>query len=334
MGNDDVLILTIYALVVFYVLYKMALSYEALQTDQIQFLLDTETLEKAAQSQLARQIQAQSLRAKIEERDLAELLKILAQALGRETPKGKQAPPYFELVVSFPIEKGDADQPLEQLSPPRTIGIAVFPQRKASLEIPIEYLNVEIDNRTPDYQVYIDWDRSSITYFSKQAQRVIRVLPDGDADFYQPQIYSVVNPGQRARINVTTEATFGRNAETQQIERQEPLINVAAIAAEIGREKSAEEKLLSSAFKGEAGSSAGDDDRPIQKTVYSLTLWVSMKPIAVDESQSVQLLLPFQADALLLPGEIAFLPLRILLDWLRNRVENVNTTLTGSRSRR
>ncbi|MEM9904372.1 MAG: hypothetical protein AAF921_05035 [Cyanobacteria bacterium P01_D01_bin.44] len=348
MGNDDVLILTIYALVVFYVLYKMALSYEELQEDQIEILLDLETLDQKANAQLSHQSNVHQIQAKVEDSSImAELFKRFAEATGGEIPKEfkdpKKMPTYKQITLTPKAIFEKSQSPEDTFDLPSNISIAVRPQGKNPLKPPIQFLRVEVNNRTVDYQVYIDWDRCTITYFSKQGQRVIRMLPVGSIELSQRQVYSVINPGQQLRTDVTTEGNFSRNAETQRLEASNPMIDVGQLAALLQMGQSKGGKPGQSGDKksdkpreasDKAGKSGDSNSRLTRKSLYSLTLWISVKALVERESQATNLLLPFSFDVVYLEGQIAFLPLRILLDWLRNRVENVNTTFTGTRARR
>ncbi|NEP17718.1 MAG: hypothetical protein F6J97_12575, partial [Leptolyngbya sp. SIO4C1] len=199
MDSDDVLILTIYFLVVIYVLYQMALSLEAQQEDQIELLLDAEKLEKNVRAQLSYRSYASQIQAKVEDSKLAELLKEFEEATGHKVEEDKKKPSYKRLVLSIEtrFEQLASEEQTSDRSPQENqVSIAVLPQGKKPLEPSVRFLNVNIYNQTADYQVFIDWDRCSITYLNKEGQRVIRVLPDESFDLFQPQVYSVINPGQ------------------------------------------------------------------------------------------------------------------------------------------
>ncbi|MEM9162636.1 MAG: hypothetical protein AAGC54_06150 [Cyanobacteria bacterium P01_F01_bin.4] len=348
MGNDDVLILTIYALVVFYVLYKMALSYEALQEDQIEISLDAEALAQKTDSQLTHQSNPHKMQAKVENRsNILDLLKRFAEATGEELPedlkkelkKKKNSDQQLTLTPEPIFEKSQSSE----FSIPSTISIVVRPQGKRPLDPPVRFLEVEVNNRTNDYQIYIDWDRSTITYFDQTGQRAVRMVPGTSIALSQRQVYSVVNPGQKLRTDITTEDRFSRNTETQKLEASRPMIDFGQLALlmQLGQSKGGKPGKPGDKKENKAGNAPenkGKSDKNnalfSKKSFYSLTLWVSIKALIEPESQATNLLMPFIFDLTYLKGQIAFVPLRIVLDWLRHRVENVNTTFTGPRARR
>lgn len=344
MGNDDVLILTIYALVVFYVLYQMALSYEAMQEAKIDILLDTKRLEENTSAQLLHKSYSNRIQAEVEDSKLDELLKRFEEATGHKIPeKEKKKPTFKRLTLDIQPIFEQPPVPEGQPAPENKVNITVLPQGKKSLDPSIRFFQVNLNNRTSDHQVFVDWDRCSITYLNKESQRVIRVLPNESFDLFQPQVYSVINPGQQLRASVTAEMNIGRSESTQQLEVQMPAIDIGKIASRIASNKAKKdakgekENGHSKSEKQDSGKDVPGKGGYYQKSLYSLTLWVGIKSLAEQESQTVSLLLPFSFDVALVPGEIAFLPLRWLLNRPGKRLQNiVTTTITGqpARSRR
>ncbi|NEP15425.1 MAG: hypothetical protein F6J97_00805 [Leptolyngbya sp. SIO4C1] len=167
---------------------------------------------------------------------------------------------------------------------------------------------------------------------------MIRVLPDESFDLFQPQVYSVINPGQRLIAPVTAEGSLGRGESSQILEIQTPAIDLQQLATRIVSDKS---KSNDKAARGSRQPPKKKDTKApsredyLKKSLYSLTLWVGLKSLASRDAQATGLLLPFSFDVLLLPGEIAFPPLRWLLSRPGQRIENiVSTTITGRPSRR
>jgi hypothetical protein len=294
MGNNDILILTVYFLVVIYVLYQMAISLESQLEDQVQLDLDVDRLLGQVNQQLSRQRTPGRLQAQI------------SQGLIPGLNLGKLPPSYRQLELAI-------DQP--EGAPFRAaVAITVLPLGKRPKGPAIQFLSVQVINRSSDLQIYLDWDRSSITYMSPQSQRVIRVLPGINFDLAQQQVFTVVNPGEMLKTDVTTERTFVRNPETQRLEPKKPLIEIAPLAAMLSGEDEVFKK---------------------QKSVYSLSLLVGLRAINDAESQTTYLLLPFSFDISLLQDEIAFPPLRWLLSRPRNRAEHFwNNLLWGPNVKR
>jgi hypothetical protein len=191
----DILILTIYFICVVYVLYQMALSVEANLEDQIQIVLDTETLETAIATQLAQQGQTQ------------------AQA---KVVQGGMGAPF--LAISLP--QGKATEAVE---------IRIAPQGRQPLRPPVQNIAITAINGLSQRQVFLDWDSSSISVHGGLAYRVIRDVPGMPLDLIQSQVYTVVNPKQGTSARVTSEALFRRGGNGTALESAPVLIDLERI---------------------------------------------------------------------------------------------------------
>lgn len=293
--SNDVLILTIYFLVVIYVLYQMALAIESNLDDKIRVDLDRETLKHEVNRQLAQQPHLKQAIAAVEQLEY----------------KGVKLPPYLALKVTSP------NDPKKQ----RQLRVTVTPMGKMTRNTALSTLTVEINNMTEDAQVYIDWDKSSISTAKTKMQRVVRTgIPMG-SDLSRGQIFSVVNPGTAFRANVTGESCLSLNPENRTLEAKKSLIDMGDVIA-----------VLADPLLGK-----NDFDEEAQIPAYSLRLMVGIRYITDQQrSNTAYLLLPFDFVAVLLPDEIAFPPLRWLLN--RPRPENARDALTtlilGRSSRR
>ncbi|MEL6779730.1 MAG: hypothetical protein AAFO06_21025, partial [Cyanobacteria bacterium J06597_16] len=198
------LLLAIYFLVVFYVLYQMALSLERKQEDAVYISVDTEFLEQQVRSQLDQQPEGRQVDTSI------------------RTPKGKDGKPgRFILDLKF-ASLGDGPPPGELAKMLKLMGktltaeeIADMGRPKISIWVtptglerirPFPNLSVTVRNESKDHrqQVYINWDHSTLV-MSTQGHRVIRNTPNMPLDLSQPQIFSVVNPGQTVSANINIE---------------------------------------------------------------------------------------------------------------------------------
>jgi hypothetical protein len=298
--GSDVLILTIYFLVVIYVLYQMALSLESQQEDLITIDLDTDRLLTQVEAQLAHQSYPDRIKARISDNPFG---------LSSKGFNGMKVPAHYRQLDLLVRSQQDPNKR-------GSLGITVAPLGRRPLGPPIRCLNVQISNRTPDVQVYVDWDRSSITFMSPQSQRVIRLMANMDLDVSQPQVFSVVNPGEALKMDVTTEGCFARNPENQRLEARKPLIELSQLAG-----------LLAPLMEG-------PPELAKRKSLYAINLMVGVRRIADQESQTSYLLLPFSFDLTLLPGEIAFPPLRWLLNRPRRSAEDFWSTLILGRPSR
>lgn len=250
MGRD-ILILTIYFICVIYVLYQMALSVEAKLEDQIQIVLDQEGLQKAIAPQLERQ----------NRKDIT--AKIVAE----------KTPPYLEL--TFPQGKDT----------PTKVQVQVSPQGRKPLRPPVKNLDVTLINGLPDQQVFLDWDRSSISVFGGLAHRVVRDVPGRPLDLLQPQVFTVANPAQAISANITSEALYSRSDQSTALNSSPVLIDLENI--------------------------------PTMREMmrfYSLGLVLWIKPVNGPDNQALQLLLPFTFRIEVLPDHVALPILSWLLD--------------------
>ena len=287
MGND-VLILTIYFLVVIYVLYQMALAVENNLEDKVRIELDQDFLREQANQQLKRQSSPSQpkVTAGVEQFEF----------------KGRKMPPYLALTVTSP------HNPKQR----RKVTVTVGPMGNMSRRMALTSLNVSISNGTPDAQVYIDWDNSSITVDkSRQTQRVFRAGVPLSSDLSRSQIFSVVNPGENFETRITGEGCLSVDPNTNTLQPSIPLIDMSDII-----------ELLADPFMA-----PDDEDELPQTLAYSLQLRLGIRHITdQQDSNTTYLLLPFEFIAILLPDEIAFPPLRWLLN--RPRPENARDALT------
>jgi hypothetical protein len=192
----DILILTIYFICVVYVLYQMALSVEAKLEDQVQVVLDTDTLQAAIAPQLAQQGRS----------DITACIR-----------SGK-GPVALELVV-----------PTGQKEEAESLQIQVSPQGKLPLRPPVQNLSITAINGLSTQQVFFDWDSSSLSVHGGLAYRVVRNVPGRPLDLLQPQVQTVANPNQGVSAQVTSEALFRRPEANNALESVPVLINLEAI---------------------------------------------------------------------------------------------------------
>jgi len=220
----DAFLLTVYFLVVVYVLYQMALSLENQLEDKVIINLDKEFLTEQTEAQLSLQAEARRLKVKAitEEvgiKDSKVKFPVLRLLLG-EAPAMSSIDP-GEILAMKTLGIDEAAMP--SIIQPR-IDIWVRPTGQQQTK-PLPYLSVAVHNKTSDIQVYLNWDHSSIEMFG-QGNRVVRSIPNMPRDLSQPQIYSVINPGQTVTSNITVEKNYAYNPETNRMELGTPLIDL------------------------------------------------------------------------------------------------------------
>ncbi|MEM7797180.1 MAG: hypothetical protein AAF579_22340 [Cyanobacteria bacterium P01_C01_bin.118] len=301
MGNDA-LILTIYFLVVIYVLYQMAISAESALENRLNVELDTSSLENHVNVQLAQLSKTpknpaqKKITAKIDQLEI----------------EGKKLPPFLSLRVPSHY---DPDEEFMVL-------VDVGPTGKMPRERSITSLSIAIQNVTNDAQVFIDWDRSSIT--SGKARRTQRVVRSGipiTGGIPNAQLLSVINPRESFYGQVTGENCLGLDAENQTLQPKRPLVVMMDVEEYILDMMELEQELTRDVNDG-----LGPEDIP-PTLVYGLSLMLGIRQITFEQSSvTTYLMLPFEFQATLIEDKIAFPPLRWLLD--RPRPTNARNALS------
>ncbi|MEL6333896.1 MAG: hypothetical protein AAFQ76_15045 [Cyanobacteria bacterium J06626_26] len=296
--GSDVLILTIYFLVVIYVLYQMALSIESNLEDKVEIVLDQDKLVEQIHGQLKQQGKPNFITATVAELELA----------------GKKLPPRLNLTFSGSGEKvtiGKGDDALEYFLED-TVMVSVLPMGKMTLNRSLGSLNINIKNST-SHRIYIDWDRSSVTTgMPRWTQRVIRSNIPITGTLSQPQVLSVIYPDGTFITQVTGETCIGHDPETQNLVPIMPLVEILEIA-----------QLLKNRIE-----EFGEDASLPPVIAYTLILMIGIEQ---PNQKTIYLKLPFDFQAKLLAETIAFPPLRWLLSGPRpaNARDALSTLLLG-----
>ncbi len=305
----DALLLSVYFLVVFYVLYQMALTLEKKREESVEIRLDNKFAAEQTQAQLSTQPDARYVKAIAREVSFG-------KAQG-DKPKPKK-PVVFLLFDSnkkvpatspdlIPLKlQGMSEEAAQEALQPKVI-IRVDPVGKDKLR-QVPYLVVFVQNMTSDRQIYIYWDRSSIEMFG-QGNRIIRSTPNMPLDLMQGQVFSVVNPGQRVVSNVNTENNYARDAQTNQVDRVQPLFD---LAQRVGMSK----------------LTNPEDEKENKQSLCSLDLMIGFKRTTEPDSEMLNLLVPLDLELVIKVDKIAFPPLR----WLsrkRNQKASDGNWFTG-----
>lgn len=259
--GSDILILTIYFICVSYVLYKMALALEETLEDQVLIQLDSDLLRTSLEYQLQQQ----------------QIPDVTVDVIDQGPPPMARVP---SLRLTIPVGVSE-DNPQTGM-----IAIQVMPQGARPLEPPVAGLTVQIVNTVPSAQVLVDWDSSSLTLQTGQAARVIRQTPGMRMDLAQPQVQSVVNPGQALSATITAEGAFGRDPDTQVLRPIAPLVDLKKTV------------LI-----------------PESKRSYSLELLIGVRSMRDLSQPVIPLLVPFRFKVVVLPDR----PAIPVLSWILNK---------------
>ncbi len=296
----NALLLFIYFLVVFYVLYQMALSLEKRLEDRVIIHVEKDFLAEQTQTQLACQDDADHIKASADEMSFGKgKLKYTVLKLSVRKAAARAILTSAEAVSLKNM--GLSDEGILALFEDK-ISIRVTPTGQQRLR-PISFLSVFVNNETSDMQVYINWDHSSIELFD-DSNRVIRSTPNMPHDLSQPQIFSVVNPSRSMSSDVTIEKNYFYSPESDRMELGASLVNL-------------EERLELSQV-----TDPTTEEKNIQP-LYTLDLMVGLKRVTEPKEKLINLLIPFVFTLEIEPDKIALPPLRWVLRQVgrRNRPE-------------
>lgn len=307
----NALLLSVYFLVVFYVLYQMALALEKKQEAKVEIKFDNKFAAGQIQAQLNAQSGTRHTKAVAREIgiDISKMLKGAADNKGRNKGqtrgKKKDSKPKKKPVVFVVFETntkvpstapeivalklfGMSEESAQEALQPKLI-IRVSPIGRERLRS-IPYMTVSIQNLTPDRQVYIYWNRSSISMFG-QGHRVVRSTPNMPVDLSQGQLFSVVNPEQRVVSNINIERNYARIPDTNRVERVQPLFDLA--------ERVEMSKLTNPNLEEEN-----------KQLLCGLDMMVGFKQATDPDSKMINVLVPISLELIIKVDQIAFPPLR------------------------
>lgn len=287
----NALLLSVYFLVVFYVLYQMALALENDREEKVEIRLDNEFAAEQVKAQLSAQPDARHITA-------------IATSVG--FGKGKDGKPKSKRPVVFILFDSDKkvapDDPAlialkllgmseeaAQRNLQQKVIVSVMPVGKERLRA-IPYLAVSVENKTAEWQIYIYWDRSSIEMFG-QGNRIIRSTPNMPVDLMQSQIFSVVNPGQRVVSNVNVEKNYALNPVTNQVDRVQPLLD---LEQRVGMSKMTDP----------------EEDKENKQSLCGLDLMIGFKQTVQPDNKMLNVLVPLSLEMVIKVDRIAFPPLR------------------------
>lgn len=286
----DTLLLTIYFIVVFYVLYKMALGLEDKLEDKVVILLDEKTLNQQTNDQLSFQKNARRFSARIKQVALGKEKKVKHTALQLVADPDKLMPIGPEALLLQEKMKMSDEALQEYLH--EKITIRVSPINKQKLK-PVVYLGVTVDNDTANTLVTINWDRSSIEMFG-QGNRTVRSTANMPIDLSQPQVLTVVNPGMVVSSNVTTERKYNRDPETNRVGMPEPLVDL--------KQRVEMSKMTNPT-----------SDKANIQPLYTLDLMLGLKGRTETDTELVNVLVPFIFKMKIEVDQPAFPPIRWML---------------------
>lgn len=93
-----------------------------------------------------------------------------------------------------------------------------------------KFLDLVVNNKSQNANIYVDWDKSSLTGFDNASRRVIRLNAAKQLPNFSlppaPQAPSVVTPGTKLNASITVEDVLKPNADNTILEPASPLIDL------------------------------------------------------------------------------------------------------------
>ncbi|MGB7084681.1 MAG: hypothetical protein WBD47_03945 [Phormidesmis sp.] len=316
----DALLLTVYFLVVIYVLYQMALALEDRLEDKIEIIVEEKTLGEQTNAQLSLQRNAKHINAyvrhmsfgkgKDKKQDKKKQIKrpVLVLIFNED-----QEIPLTEAHEALQKEMKLDDEQFQEFLHPKII-VRIAPTNEQKLKPPIVYLSIYIHNDTDNTLVYIDWDRSSLEMFG-QGNRLIRSTPNVPIDLSRPQIFTAVNPGMIVGCDTTIEKKYNFNPEANQVQLPQPLVDL-------------EERV--ELFRMTDPTTEEENIQPL----YTLDLMMGIKRRTDPDSQVINLLIPFIFKMKIKVDKPAFPPLRWLLRNFGRRKRSKGSWFWGSKPKK
>lgn len=305
----DALLLTVYFLVVFYVLYKMSLDLEDRLEDKVDIIVEEKTLREQTQAQISSQPGGRNIEARVRHMSFGKKSKVKRPVLVLVFDAKKTIPPTPKDLLLKQTMKMNDDLFQEYLHPKIIIRIA--PTNEQPLK-KIMFVSVSINNDTGDRQVYVNWDRSSLEMMG-QGNRIVRSTPNVPVDLSQSQVETVVNPAMMVASNITTESRYNRNTETNLVaQAPQPVVDL--------KEKIELSKLTDPTI-----------DEENVRHLYTLDLMLGIKHRSAPDSEMMTVLVPFIFNMKIKVDKPAFPPMRWWLRQVGRRRPEKGNWFWGSR---
>lgn len=110
--------------------------------------------------------------------------------------------------VKIDFKKASVDQQLKEQNLQDTIAISFGGLAKTyPIEKP-QSLSINIQNKSSDLAIYVDWDNCAFEEFDGTSKRVIRMSPDITRDLAVLQTPSLIVPGKTLKESVSSESVF------------------------------------------------------------------------------------------------------------------------------
>ncbi|WP_017316384.1 hypothetical protein [Mastigocladopsis repens] len=110
--------------------------------------------------------------------------------------------------VKIEFNKSSVDQQLKDQNLQDTIGISFGGLANTFVIDKPQSLSINIQNKSQDLAIYVDWDNCAFEEFDGTSKRVIRMSPDITRDLAVFQTPSLIVPGKTLSESVSSEGVF------------------------------------------------------------------------------------------------------------------------------
>jgi len=130
----------------------------------------------------------------------------------------------------FRVKVGTAEmaQQLSEVGLDAIIGIACKFKGRYAFDA-LKEIGLEIENKSTNYIVYVDWDHSALTDFGGRSRRVVRKPPDMMPDLWQFQPFSAVDIGKTLEESITAEDVLKLDPESGRYKISQAVADVAGL---------------------------------------------------------------------------------------------------------
>jgi len=103
--------------------------------------------------------------------------------------------------------------------------------------VQLRELAINIENKSPNRLIAVEWDACSLTDFSGRSRRVVRLPPGMMLDLSQKQVPSPINPNQTLKERITAEDILQRDADSGALKIAGVLLDIPKLKQGIPTER-------------------------------------------------------------------------------------------------
>lgn len=89
----------------------------------------------------------------------------------------------------------------------------------------LPHLILELKNKSLVQAIYLNWQYSTLTDFKGRSHRIIYDVPGLTMDLFQPQVFTVIAPGQTLEAKLLTENCLTRDTQNNALSVKNPVFD-------------------------------------------------------------------------------------------------------------